>query len=150
MNINGIEYSASESESHFVIARHDGAFLVCESRNEEEWTHTPPGDISCAQVFWSESDAARCCGLGHEVLTIARATKENAVNDLNENERLVIDAINEHGEDFADRMSICASELPALTGLTPHQIAGYISDLDRKEIIIECEFPNRVMGWQII
>jgi len=70
--------------------------------------------------------------------------------DLNENERCVLEAINEHGEDFGGRMSICASDLPQLTGLTSRQIRGYVTDLSRKDLIIECEFPNDIMGWQIL
>lgn len=68
--------------------------------------------------------------------------------NLNETEQKVLDEMNLQ-DHFNERPSFCVEDI-FVDGLSQNQIKGYISDFLKKNIIIECEFPNNIMGYQVL
>lgn len=69
--------------------------------------------------------------------------------ELNTNEKAILNYITTYGDEFNDRPTLHKSEI-CPEGFTKNQVSGYISDLDKKGLIVECEFPNGQTGWQAL
>ena len=70
------------------------------------------------------------------------------MNKLNENEKKVLDVISS-GDEWDERPTRVAEDIYDLVDeLSVNQIKGYLSQLEQKGLIIECELPGDVKAWQ--
>jgi hypothetical protein len=67
---------------------------------------------------------------------------------LNPNEMAVLEEIK--GCDYYEDRPSCHPADICVDGLSKNQIKGYLSALDKKGVIIECEYPNNIFGWSAI